>query len=362
MASIHRKGAGHRAQFYDGAHRLVRSPVMPTRAQAEDWLAEHAPKADGHRFVALLAAWIADEPHGHRKTREQPLAKLAADRGWTDVRAITVPALESWLKEVKAKRTEVRQAGERHPSHTGHLRYLMAMLRWSGAVLHAPVAPAVLLWKPKRRLRPVRRAKPPLLTDQQVAKVRETALGKGARAIALIDYLLTYAARPVTACRMRRGDLDPVRKELLLRDPKMRDSFRHPVRPGDLAWRDLAKWTTSEDAPLFPRPGADRAWREKHGSAQEMALWYRYHVAKPAGLPRELWGIYHLKRWALTRMLRSGLDPATAALFSGHRTLSQVLTYNTTNETAAKKALLILTPPPKARNPRRNPPIPANAS
>jgi hypothetical protein len=38
-------------------------------------------------------------------------------------------------------------------------------------------------------------------------------------------------------------------------------------------------------------------------------------------------------------MLRSGLDPATVATFTGHRDLGQVMTYNVSNQEAQVAAL-----------------------
>jgi integrase len=53
-------------------------------------------------------------------------------------------------------------------------------------------------------------------------------------------------------------------------------------------------------------------------------------------------GIYHLKRRAISRLLAKGIDPATIASMTGHRTPSIILAYARTNEERQRVALAAL--------------------
>lgn len=53
-------------------------------------------------------------------------------------------------------------------------------------------------------------------------------------------------------------------------------------------------------------------------------------------------GIYQLKRRAISRMLAGGLDVATIASITGHRTPAGLLTYARTNEDRQRAALAVL--------------------
>jgi hypothetical protein len=53
-------------------------------------------------------------------------------------------------------------------------------------------------------------------------------------------------------------------------------------------------------------------------------------------------GIYNLKRYAVTRLLSQGLDVATIASITGHRTPAVILTYASTNYEQQKAAVAAL--------------------
>lgn len=110
-----------------------------------------------------------------------------------------------------------------------------------------------------------------------------------------------------------------------------------------VAWESLPRPIQATPAPLFPHYREARPWALKRGSAAEITDWYRNTIGKRLKLADSgMDGIYHLKRWAITRMLRSGLTPATVAAFTGHRDLSQVMTYNVSNQDAQGAALASL--------------------
>lgn len=96
-----------------------------------------------------------------------------------------------------------------------------------------------------------------------------------------------------------------------------------------VAWESLPRPIQATPAPLFPHYREARPWALKRGSAAEITDWYRNTIGKRLKL-------------AITRMLRSGLTPATVAAFTGHRDLSQVMTYNVSNQDAQGAALASL--------------------
>ena len=78
------------------------------------------------------------------------------------------------------------------------------------------------------------------------------------------------------------------------------------------------------------------AWRIDNGTrAHQMASWYRINISPD--FPVDQRGIYDLKRYAITGLLKAaGGDPAAVAAITGHRSLSQVLVYARTNLDAAR--------------------------
>lgn len=325
MPSIHPTKTGGFRVYYLQAGKQRNSPVQPSREAAEAWMLEHCAAQAARTIIELAHLWEAEDPTPHRAEAATRIVAAARARGWGSVGSIAGSELTAW------QRTASPRYGQ----------YVATLLRWAAKQHHLAVRADALAWRPTkyRRQAPV-----PLLTDAQARAIRAAARRYGAAAAALIDYLLTYGARPITACRLRRCDLDVARGELVISDAKHSGGWRHALRDGDIeTWRKLGK---DPDGPLFPCPkpdeqGRPRAWRIERGSARELCDWYRNTIAKRLKLGRQD-GIYHLKRYSITRMLRSGVDPATVALFSGHLDLSQVLRYAKSNSDLQRAALALL--------------------
>lgn len=345
MASVHAHGSHWRVHYQGADGTKRKSPTLASREAADTWISENLSTVTLTTWGALLDAWVAEHPARYRTSFAATWGAKAMAQGWKKPQDVTAAGIDDWLRNSKAARTKATQDGKtKPPAHGAALRYLLALLRWgSKAPRCVPVKPEVLTYSPARLVRPIKRERPALLTSDQVAQVRTLASAHGERASAVIRYLLTYAARPITAIRLRRKHLDMDRLELSINEAKSSGSWRHPITKEEaLWWNGLASWTDDPEAPLFPHWREDRAWRE-NGSAVELQLWYRANIGRKIDAG-PLDGIYNLKRYAITGMLQRGLDPATVALFSGHKTLSQVLTYNTTNATTARAALARMSP------------------
>lgn len=320
MASVQPSGSGFRV-FYTRDGRRLASPQQASQAAAEAWMAEHLPTLAAKHVFDLLRVWRNEAPSAHRDEVERRLSEAARKRGWNTVESLDLAELRAWQRAAPCAR---------------YGQYLVTILRWASEVHHLRIRPDALAWRPDsyRRLAPV-----PLLTDAQAAGIRAASLKYGPRAEAVVDYLLTYGARPITACMLMRSDLDIPRGELVIRGAKHSGGWRHAVTDAHLAaWPKLSN---AEDGPLFPHPQEDRPWRIKRGSARELCDWYRNTIAKKLRLGR-MGGIYHLKRYAITTMLRKGIDPATVALFTGHLDLQQVLRYAKSNVDLQRSALALL--------------------
>lgn len=355
MPWIESTGDAYRVRDRDPAGRKVwLTGLLPTRQACDDWMGENDYRLTGRqtRLDALVDAWArsqADSPYS-RQVRAAAVRVFLAT-GWTTVGNLSRAALERWNGQAGGRAWKVPGRGV-----TRYWQYLRTVLRWAAEVHHVPVDPDVLALSPPRR---PRRPGRPLLTDREADTIRAESMRHGLRAAALIDYLLTYGARPITACRLRVRDLDLARCELTIPDAKRSGGWVHPVLPDQAAvWRSLAADAAPADAPLFPHPHDDRPWRIDHlGRASEVCNWYRNAVVKRpirlGLLPPH--AIYDLKRYAITRALAEGLDSATVALFTGHMDLSQVLRYARTNAQRAIDALPALTRRP-APNPAPMPP------
>lgn len=334
MASIHPNGTGWRVQWYEDGH-LRRSPTLPTREAADLWQRDHLAAQAAPTVTALAELWRTESPTPHRTEAAYRVGLVAVREAWGRADRLQVADLRTWV---------ARDEAHGHPA-----QYLMTILRWAHEVHRVPVPAEVLRWRPPKAKR---RAPPPLLTDAQVENILDAALGYGPLAFAVVDYLLTYGARPITACRLTLADADFLRGELVIENAKHSGGWRHKILPRHVtAWETLPREKIAAPVPLFPHYKEARPWAIKAGSASEITDWYRNTIGKKLGLHAlGLDGIYHLKRWAITRMLRAGLTPATVAAFTGHRDLTQVMTYNVSNADAQAQALDAL-----ALNPGGNP-------
>lgn len=337
MASIQASGRGFRV-FYSADGKRQASETLPSREAAEAWIAERLPAAMDRHLFNLIDLWRAEEPTPYRQEAADRLDALVRKRGWGDPARITVSDLRVWVKA--------------DPTWRRPCQYLRTVLRWAAREHRIPIRQDVLDWRPPRLQR---QPKPALLTDAQVAMILDKALELGPRAFAIIDYLATYGARPITACRLRWPAFDIEHGELVLglRDAatgrmgeKHSGGWRHRLYPRHLeAWPKLAEvWFQSPSAlpgtvPLFPHYSENRPWRVDK-SASELASWYVNRIGRPlAKHLGPLIGVYHLKRYAISSLFRAGIDPGTIALFTGHLDQNQLMTYATSNADVQDDAL-----------------------
>ena len=349
MPSIQPHRDGFRVHYSQDGKRL-RSQSFPTREAADLWLREQLPTAGCTTFLGLIELWAAEQPTPYRVDAAHRLARAVTARAWGDVTRLTLADLRAW---------QLADSGWRQPS-----LYLRSVLHWAAEIHRIEVRPEVLRWKPPRA---PRKAKPTLLTESQVEAIRDCAATYGPRAYALIDYLLAYGARPITACRLRHSHIDMDRAELILTNEKHSGGWRHQLYDEHLAsWPALAYAGEPDEVPIFPHYKEDRPWRIDRGRGVELVNWYHNTIAKKLSEKLgKLTGIYHLKRFAITRMFHAGLDPATIAQFTGHRDQSQVMTYSTSNSDVQRTALQRLaafSPHPVRAVPQSVPPFPSKSS
>lgn len=342
MASIHPHGSGFRVHYVkDG--KKIKSGTLPNEQAAQLYILEQLPAQVDRTILGMVELWRAELPTDYRNDASQRLAKVVVARGWVHVERFTLADLTGWIS--------------RDPSWRMPCAYLLSILRWAARVHRVPVREEVLTYRPPAAERV---AKPPLLSEPQMSAIRDCAATYGPRAFAIVDYLSTYGARPITACRMMASSLDITHGELVLgarkrrksgerllpgkRGEKHSGSWRHALFDRHIdAWPRLVIAGDPATTPLFANYREDRPWRIQRGRATEITDWYHNTIAKKLrGELGELAGIYHLKRYAITSLFRAGIDPATISLFTGHLSLDQVMTYATSNADLQRSALVKL--------------------
>jgi integrase len=323
MASIHKHGNGYRTHFTDHTGKSKASPTLPTVADVEAWVRTNGV---GEPITLAKLADLYEKAGPNRADIAISVRRTALAQEWIDPRKIKPAKLAAWAL-----------SGEYRYTRGKALRLVLA---WAVTEQLIELPPALAAWRPKR---PARKPAKSLLTEAQVAAIRDKAASHGTRALAIIDYLLTYGARPITACRLKRRDLDPVRAELVIESAKHSGGWRHAVRPSDVtAWTKLS---ADPEDPLFPHWREPRAWRITDGSAQELINWYRNNIGKKIAGLDGLETIYSLKRRAVTTMWSAGIDVPTMATFTGHQHLGTLMNYGRTNPDVQRAALAKLPRP-----------------
>jgi integrase len=317
MASIHKHGSGYRAHYTDAAGKSKASPTRPTVAEVEAWVRTNGV---GEPVTLAKLADLYEKAGPNRADIAISVRRTALAQEWIDPRKIKLAKLAAWVRSDEYRYTRGKA--------------LRLVLAWAVTEQLIELPPAIAAWRPKR---PARRPAKSLLTDSQVDAIRRKAASYGERALAIIDYLLTYGARPITACRLTRADLDPVRAELVIESAKHSGGWRHAVRPGDVeAWTKLSE---KPEDPLFPHWREPRPWRITDGSAQELINWYRNNIGRKIASLDGLDTIYSLKRRAVTTMWSAGIDVPTMATFTGHQHLGTLMEYGRTNPDVQRAAL-----------------------
>lgn len=239
---------------------------------------------------------------------------------------------EGWSRPDDVTPSEVERFRIKGCARSGAM--LQGVLQWAFVVHNQPVHQRSLkLLSPGGRPRAPKRA---LLTDEAVSRLLAKArtLSEGCHAV--LHCLSTYGWRPITAARLTVGDLDLVAGKVTT-SVKGGDTVRHPLMEETLRLlRPLASFR-AHDAPLFLDPRTGLGWDVI--GAESIPIWFRDHVtARGSGI-----GVYDLKRYAITSMLRRGLRREQVAVFTGHRTLSVIDTYTLQNDETQAEALAALT-------------------
>lgn len=329
MAWIEKHGNGHRVRW-EGASGLESGPTIETRDEAMQWAL-----SNGHMQVKRLKlSELTDKwcelrplegnpisPAAPYWVRQQMLA-IIRDRGWVYPDEVTIEAVDKWRLEHGGR---IRSA----------LQTLLMILRWSAA--HRIVfglRPEIL----NMRLPPRNneRQLDSLLTDDQIHTLQDRATAISPHAGALVHYLITYGARPVTAANILISDIDWEESTLKLRHVKRRRPFVHALLDETVRIFAAIAYGRAKTEHLFLDPRNMEHWKiTKQGSAQALNSWYFRAISRGNRkdeseriVPS---GIYDLKRYAITTMLARGIDAATVQTFTGHLTLAQVLKYARTN-------------------------------
>jgi hypothetical protein len=341
MAYVQPTPGGFKVRWREGGRGspLLASPVYAEEAQARDAAADigagllarralSESKAHGAALPLLevvhrwSAARVADRGITERyaKRTTKMLRELADRMGWETVADITPAEVDRWRITNGGRNARLGAS-------------LRAVLRWAEERLRQPVPPGS--WVALRPARTARRPRRDLPAAKDLARWQLRADEVSDDAGALVHCLLTYGWRPIAAARMLVSDFDAKRGTILLRDLKgTGDDLVHPILPATAKrLRGLAEGRKPAD-PLFVDPRSGKAWIDEEGG-HGMSWWWREHVTRDRG-------IYDLKRHAISGMLARGLAPQDVALFTGHRSLSQVLIYARTNEERARAALAMI--------------------
>jgi len=268
------------------------------------------------------------------------LTKLAAERDWQTTRDVTAEAIDAW-KVARNGRGVARPYA-----------YLRGVLRWAKRTQGQPI------WDDAASLEmktPRRKPLEDLLTQAQLDELIVKAATFGPQCAALARYLSTYGARPRTAFKLRVGDVDLQRGTLTIR-VKGGDTARHPLFPETVADFRAIIGGRDPSEPLFlSHLKGERGPLPWIGSGAMTSWWYclvgrdLIDADDKPRLPAPLWGIYNLKRFAISRMVKGEkpwarpLTVAEVKLFTAHRSDSQVLRYMRTNEEDARAVMGIAT-------------------
>lgn len=258
------------------------------------------------RYLDALAA-KGKGSHRYPAHVRQVLAALGTARGWTHARDVT-PATAQGL------------------TVTEH-RYVKALLRFA-VLMDQPVHASAL-----RLPRPAKPRVPAgdLLTDAEVAALLARAATYSPDLAATGHLVATYGHRPESLTKMLVKDVD-LAKRLISMPVKSGDRIRHPITRETAGILTTLIASRAPGAPLIQRPDGT-AWV----SGDRLSTYWYHQVGEHVTPDRP--GIYHLKRRAISRMLAAGLDVATIASMTGHRTPAVILTYARTNDAAQQRAL-----------------------
>jgi integrase len=334
MAWLEKRPGGYVVRWREGGREAKAecSPVYARKdqasAKAREIAAAVAARKPAQSGVDLPLAEIFERYSQRRLTEgaraihvertRRRIVSVCVARGWSTCRSITPQEVASWRKDGGCQRTGA---------------CLRAALRWAMETFDQPVDPRTLV---ALRPRPIgRRPRADLVTREQVEAWQESADQIDANVGALVHCLATYGWRPITAADLIVKNLD-LKTGCITTTVKGGDVVRHPLLPATLDRLRPLVVGRSPSAPLFLHPNTQKAWEAGSPERGSIPKWCRVALDLKT---------YDLKRYAISTMLELKMEPQTVALFTGHRTLSQVLTYARTNESRAREALKMMTSP-----------------
>lgn len=327
MAFIRKLKSGYQVRWREGGREspLLSCPVVPTVAAAKLLKSEVETKQAARRAIRpfthlplteIVERWIAsrishgNDPHWTERAAAR-IRRIVAHEGWQTTFDITPSSIEQWRS-----RSYCARAGSE----------IRALLRWAKDHLGQPVDSGTLVGlRPPRK----KRTYQALLNEAVVKSILSKSQEIGQSFHALLHCLSTYGWRPITAAKIRIADIDLEGGRILLRDLKGGgDELMHPLSTTTIDLLAPLLFGRERSDPLFLHPRTGKGWSiDRSGSIPE--FYRRWSSQK----------VYDLKRWAISHMLAQGLPPQEVALFTGHKTMSQVLQYARTNEEKARAAL-----------------------
>lgn len=333
MPYLEKRKGGHVVRWREGGRgaKLLCSPIYrrkdEAQAKARELVMQISARRPMQQGTDLLMSELLMRYHTRRTGEgardihaDRAVARVAAlceSCGWKRPRDVTPAAVQEWRQNGGSPRAGAM---------------LRAVLRWGMEVLDQAVDPRALVALRPRATR--RRPKDPLPTAAQMAAWQAKADEWSPATGALIHCLSTYGWRPITAADLKVGDVD-LAEQAITTSVKGGDVIRHPLLPETVKRLSPLVDGRNPDAPLFMRPTKDAGWTAQSSLPGSIPRWCKEALGMKS---------YDLKRWAISRMLDRGLPPQDVALFTGHRTIGQVLRYARTNDERARAALLIMAP------------------
>lgn len=335
MASIEKLPSGRwRVRWREGGRgsSVHKSPSVGTKAEAvglkgrieADLLARHAPHEGAVETLRTLTrAWaIARAGVRDPAYASDDLARLdavLARYGWSD----RVDLTPSDIATARSATKTLDGEPVRWSPRAGAL--LATVLRWAVDQRGARIDPRAIVGLRPGPVR--RRAYPRDLVatadvDGWIARGDEIAPDCGA----LVHCLALYGWRPITAGRMRVGDVDLARSVIRAR-VKGGDVIEHPILAATADRLAPIMQGRKPTDPLFidPRTGSPYADRGPY----TVAAWWRWHIGQRS---------YDAKRFAISNLLRHGA-PHEVARITGHRCPAVLFRYGTSTEDRSRELL-----------------------
>lgn len=206
----------------------------------------------------------------------------------------------------------------------GNYRLMRALLRFARDHCEQPLLSRALLPPDAPRRRPKKPLISPERVPELVAKATEWSYSNGV----IAHIVAVYGHRPQSLVGLRPSaiEIKNADRGWITLTVKSGDIIRHPLLPETVAALAHLIKDAKPKAPLFINHLA-----EEWTTGQAYSSWF-YHC-----VGGDVEGIYDLKRWAISWMHAGGMDVATIASITGHRTetINRYLVSNEAKQAAA---------------------------